>query len=68
MANDLSKYLYLLIECVQNYINECNNAYSQLDPDDEQYKIDCKYFEEKTRELFELRSMLFDMTNGGNND
>lgn len=57
----------MLIECVQNYLNECNNAYAQLDPDDDQYEADCKYFEAKTRELFKLRSVLFEMTNDGGN-
>lgn len=59
-----TKKLYLLIECVQSYINSCQNEYSNLKKGDEQYESDCRYFEKKLSELLDVRKSLFDIVNG----
>ncbi len=56
--------IYLLIESVQFNLNECQNAYSKLNKDDEQYESDCRYFEKKMSDLLEVRASLFDIANG----
>lgn len=57
--------LYLLIETVQSYINDCQLEYNKLNKEDEQYESDCRYFEKKMTDLIAVRKSLFDTANGG---
>lgn len=62
-----TRKIYLLIEAVQSYINDCQLEYSKLNKDDEQYESDCRYFEKKMTDLLEVRKSLFDAENRGDN-
>jgi hypothetical protein len=62
-----SRKIYLLIEAVQSYINDCQFEYNKLNKDDEQYESDCRYFEKKMSDLLDVRASLFDVANRGDN-
>ena len=55
--------VYLLIESVQSYINDCIDEYHKLNKDDEQYESDRNYFEKKITDLLSVRKSLFDAAN-----
>lgn len=59
-----SRKIYLLIECVQSYINGCMYEYNKLNKDDEQYESDRNHLEKKLSDLLGVRKNLFDIVNG----